>query len=237
MAPTLAGWHKKYAARGLVVIDVDNGRRDTLDAVLEHVQKSGGGYSVLWDQEGANCKAYAIRGFPAAFLIDASGRVVWEGFPNPQLPAIEKAIEKALSEVKEVKGAPEPKPKENPKETPKPTKEGALVTTPSGLQYADLKTGDGAEAKPGATVDVHYTGWLENGTKFDSSLDRGQPFSFQLGAGQVIQGWDEGVAGMKPGGRRKLVIPSALGYGDRGAGEAIPPGATLVFEVELLKIR
>lgn len=112
--------------------------------------------------------------------------------------------------------------------------EGKEVTTSSGLQYIDLKVGTGATAKAGQTVTVHYTGWLENGKKFDSSVDRGQPFSFPLGAGRVIKGWDEGVQGMKVGGKRKLIIPSNLGYGARGAGGAIPPNATLIFEVELL---
>lgn len=107
----------------------------------------------------------------------------------------------------------------------------------SGLQYQDVVKGDGAEAEAGQTVRVHYTGRLTDGTKFDSSLDRGQPFEFALGAGVVIRGWDEGVAGMKVGGRRKLVIPPALGYGERGAGGVIPPNATLVFEVELVGIR
>ena len=105
------------------------------------------------------------------------------------------------------------------------------------LQIEDLQTGQGDEAARGSTVDVHYTGWLTNGTKFDSSLDRGQPFSFTLGAGQVISGWDQGVAGMRVGGKRKLTIPSHLAYGERGAAGVIPPGATLVFEVELLGVR
>ncbi len=113
----------------------------------------------------------------------------------------------------------------------------ALTKTPSGLQYQDVKVGTGAEAQQGQTAVVHYTGWLTDGTKFDSSRDRGAPFSFPLGAGQVIQGWDQGVAGMKVGGRRKLVIPASLGYGDRGAPPVIPPGATLVFDVELLEIQ
>ena len=112
-----------------------------------------------------------------------------------------------------------------------------MVTTASGLQYEDLKEGSGTAAKAGDSVEVHYTGWLKDGTKFDSSLDRGQPFVFPLGAGRVIKGWDEGVAGMKPGGKRKLVIPATLGYGSRGAGSAIPPNAELTFEVELLKIK
>lgn len=114
--------------------------------------------------------------------------------------------------------------------------EGKEITTSSGLQYIDLKVGTGATAQAGQTVNVHYTGWLENGKKFDSSVDRGQPFSFPLGAGRVIKGWDEGVQGMKVGGKRKLIIPSSLGYGARGAGGAIPPNATLIFEVELLGI-
>ena len=110
------------------------------------------------------------------------------------------------------------------------------VKLESGLIYADLKVGEGAEAKAGDKVTVHYTDWLTNGTKFDSSVDRGEPFKFNLGAGEVIKGWDQGVAGMKAGGKRKLTIPSSLGYGDRGAGRTIPGGATLIFEVELLKI-
>ena len=115
-----------------------------------------------------------------------------------------------------------------------------MNTLPSGLQYEDTTPGTGAEAQAGRTVSVHYTGWLyENGSKgakFDSSKDRGDPFSFKLGAGMVIRGWDEGVQGMKVGGSRVLVIPPALGYGARGAGGAIPPNATLLFEVDLLSV-
>jgi FKBP-type peptidyl-prolyl cis-trans isomerase len=105
------------------------------------------------------------------------------------------------------------------------------------LQIEDIQVGNGQEAASGNQVDVHYTGWLTDGTKFDSSLDRGKPFSFELGAGRVIRGWDQGVAGMRVGGRRRLTIPPELGYGARGAGNVIPPGATLVFEVELLGVR
>jgi len=108
--------------------------------------------------------------------------------------------------------------------------------TDSGLKIEDTVEGNGAEATAGQTVSVHYTGWLENGNKFDSSKDRNQPFQFRLGGGQVIKGWDEGVQGMKVGGTRKLTIPANLGYGARGAGGVIPPNATLIFEVELLDI-
>jgi FKBP-type peptidyl-prolyl cis-trans isomerase len=108
---------------------------------------------------------------------------------------------------------------------------------PSGLKYVDLKVGDGQIAAAGMTAQVHYTGWLTDGTKFDSSVDRGQPFSFKLGEGQVIRGWDEGVKGMRVGGKRKLTIPPDLGYGQAGAGGVIPPNATLIFEVELLGLQ
>jgi len=112
----------------------------------------------------------------------------------------------------------------------------AEIMTDSGLKYEDLVAGDGAEAQAGQQVSVHYTGWLTDGSKFDSSLDRNDPFQFALGAGRVIRGWDEGVQGMKIGGKRKLTIPPQLGYGAQGAGGVIPPNATLVFEVELLEI-
>ncbi len=118
-----------------------------------------------------------------------------------------------------------------------------MTTTASGLQYEDTTPGSGAEAVAGQNVSVHYTGWLLDaaapngrGRKFDSSKDRGQPFQFSLGAGQVIRGWDEGVQGMKVGGTRVLTIPADLGYGARGAGGVIPPNATLVFEVDLLAV-
>lgn len=111
------------------------------------------------------------------------------------------------------------------------------VITPSGLKYLDRVEGTGASPKTGQSVTVHYTGTLENGTKFDSSVDRGQPFVFQIGMGRVIKGWDEGVMTMKIGGKRKLIIPPDLGYGARGAGGVIPPNATLIFEVELLDVK
>ena len=115
--------------------------------------------------------------------------------------------------------------------------EGKEITTKSGLKYQDLKQGAGDAAKAGDTVEVHYVGTLTDGKKFDSSRDRNEPFVFKLGAGKVIKGWDEGVAGMKAGGKRKLTIPPELAYGKRGAGADIPPDATLIFEVELLKIK
>ena len=113
---------------------------------------------------------------------------------------------------------------------------GKPVVTKSGLKYWELKKGSGPVAKAGDQVKVHYTGWLTDGKKFDSSLDRGEPFAFKLGAGMVIKGWDEGVAGMKVGGKRQLRIPAELGYGARGAGGAIPPNAELIFDVELLGV-
>jgi FKBP-type peptidyl-prolyl cis-trans isomerase len=122
-------------------------------------------------------------------------------------------------------------------DTSAPSKtKGKPVTTPSGLKYWELKKGSGAVAKAGDSVQVHYTGWLTEGKKFDSSVDRGSPFAFKLGAGMVIKGWDEGVAGMKVGGKRQLHIPAELGYGARGAGDAIPPNADLIFDVELLGV-
>lgn len=112
----------------------------------------------------------------------------------------------------------------------------STITTASGLQYEEITVGSGAAAQAGQSVTVHYTGWLTDGKKFDSSKDRNEPFEFNLGAGEVIRGWDEGVQGMQVGGTRKLTIPAALGYGARGAGGVIPPNATLVFEVELLGV-
>jgi FKBP-type peptidyl-prolyl cis-trans isomerase len=113
---------------------------------------------------------------------------------------------------------------------------GPGTASPSGLKYWDIKVGTGAVAEKGKKVVVNYTGWLTNGKKFDSSVDRYRPFVFPLGAGVVIQGWDEGVAGMREGGKRQLLVPPALGYGARGAPPDIPPDATLVFDVELMKV-
>jgi len=110
------------------------------------------------------------------------------------------------------------------------------IQTATGLEYVEIREGTGPRPKTGDSVSVHYTGWLKSGQKFDSSADRGQPFVFPIGRGRVIKGWDEGVGSMKVGGKRKLIIPAHLGYGQSGAGGVIPPGATLIFEVELLSI-
>jgi FKBP-type peptidyl-prolyl cis-trans isomerase len=150
-----------------------------------------------------------------------------------------------LAGCQQPESKPEPTPPTVTQEEPKVTESAAVqaarklgtptdqpvVTTASGLQCIDVKEGSGAAAQAGDTVSVHYTGWLVEGAKFDSSLDRGQPFSFPLGAGRVIRGWDEGVAGMKSGGVRKLIIPSDLAYGPGGRPPVIPPNATLIFEV------
>lgn len=126
---------------------------------------------------------------------------------------------------------------QTPADTPAPEESPATAQDATGLVIEDLGVGEGPEAVSGNAVTVHYTGWLTDGTQFDSSLDSGQPFQFTLGQGDVIAGWDVGVAGMKAGGKRKLTIPPEMGYGEQGAGAAIPPNATLVFEVELLAIQ
>ena len=125
----------------------------------------------------------------------------------------------------------------NQKDTSSPSSNENTITMPSGLSYQDLVVGSGQEAQQGDSVSVHYTGWLEDGTKFDSSIDRGTPFTFVLGAGNVIQGWDEGIVGMKIGGKRRLTIPPHLAYGEQGFSGVIPPNATMIFEVELVNIQ
>ena len=149
----------------------------------------------------------------------------------PLVVAAALAAAPALAEEKAKPVAPAAEPK----------KESKMTTTPSGLMYEDVKIGTGAAPQAGQTCVMHYTGWLwedgAKGKKFDSSVDNGKPFQFPLGQGRVIKGWDEGVASMKVGGKRTLLIPAALGYGDRGAAGVIPPGATLLFEVELLGVR
>lgn len=122
-------------------------------------------------------------------------------------------------------------------DAPRQVSEASFTTTASGLKYHDFNTGSGAEAQRGTQVTVHYTGWLQTGAKFDSSVDKQRPFSFKLGVGDVIAGWDEGVAGMRVGGKRQLVIPPELGYGPGGYPPVIPANSTLIFEVELLEVR
>jgi len=131
---------------------------------------------------------------------------------------------------------PEPQSQPPAEEQPAPSEAPVGEADVTELKIEDLTPGTGAEAKKGDAVTVHYTGWLTDGTKFDSSVDSGQPFTFVIGQGDVITGWDEGVAGMKVGGKRKLVIPPQMGYGAQGAGGVIPPNATLVFEIELLEV-
>ena len=114
--------------------------------------------------------------------------------------------------------------------------EDGVITTESGLQYIEIEEGEGLKVKPGDLVEVHYTGTLEDGTKFDSSLDRGEPFEFIVGVGQVIEGWEQGLPGMKVGGKRKLTIPSSMGYGEMGSPPTIPGNAGLIFEIELIEI-
>jgi len=153
------------------------------------------------------------------------------------LPSCGEAAQREISKEVAAKQVSESKPEQKKEETMT-----NVITTASGLKYEILEKSDNSEtAKKGDTVSVHYTGWLDNngelGRKFDSSVDRNDPFEFNLGAGQVIAGWDQGVEGMKVGEKRRLIIPSELGYGRRGAGGVIPPNATLIFDVQLLEIK
>ncbi len=143
----------------------------------------------------------------------------------------------AIVGCKKSEQQPEGRMESKPAPVSEETIAGKMIMTGSGLNYQDIVVGDGEEAVAGKTAVVHYTGWLEDGTKFDSSVDRGTPFEFPLGAGRVIKGWDEGVVGMQVGGKRILLIPPELGYGERGSGSSIPPNAVLKFEVELLGVK
>jgi len=160
--------------------------------------------------------------------------VVGKFFAPKDAPAADPAA--AASPAGPSKEVVEAGTKKSPPDGPAAKLGPKAVKTATGLQYEDIVVGTGAEAADGKTVDVHYTGTLTDGTKFDSSRDRGEPYSLTL-PGQVIKGWNEGIPGMKVGGKRKLVIPPALGYGDQGQGGTIPPGATLVFEVELMAVK
>lgn len=168
-------------------------------------------------------------------MLACTALVLFAQFTNPPAAVADtQPIQVAMNTNK-----PAPKPTTTTKKKPisEPVTPASPVTTASGLKYTEVKVGNGATPATGQTVEVHYTGTLENGTKFDSSRDRGQTFKFQIGVGQVIKGWDEGVGSMKVGGRRNLIIPPDLGYGARGAGGVIPPNATLLFDVELIGVK
>jgi len=161
---------------------------------------------------------------PLALTLFGCDPVVNQAPPAPDTPASAAAPASSAAPVKAF--------------DPSPFKgNGKVVKLPSGLQYEDMTIGTGTEAKPGSKASVHYTGTLMDGTKFDSSRDRNEPFSFTIGGGEVIKGWDEGVAGMKVGGRRKLTIPYPLAYGEAGRPPTIPPKSTLIFDVELMGVQ
>lgn len=166
-----------------------------------------------------------------AVVVVVAGAWYWGRKSNPSVEPMPSP-----TPTPEVSASPtaSPSPNGSPTATPVP---GKLIKLPSGLEIQTLVPGTGAEVKSGDTVAVNYLGTLTDGKKFDSSYDRGQPFAFQVGAGKVIKGWDEGLVGMKVGEKRKLIIPPSLGYGAAGAGGVIPPNATLIFEVELLAIK
>ncbi len=232
----LVDWDLQYADKGLVVLEVGHGDKDSLADLKAGMAAAHVSYPVLHDAKAQSSKAYGVRGLPSAFLIDASGKVVWEGFPGLALDRIETLILKCLKDAKPP--APAKEKPETAKEDPPMAKDAKKeVVLPSGLKITDLAEGDGATPKDGDTLEMHYTGWLDDGTKFDSSLDRGEPLPFTLGKRQVIPGWEQGVVGMKVGGRRRLVIPPDMAYGPRGSPPVIPANATLTFEIQLVRIR
>jgi FKBP-type peptidyl-prolyl cis-trans isomerase len=168
--------------------------------------------------------AYGVQGTPAFFI---NGQLVKGAQP---FSTFQQVLDAALAG--EAEQTPTPQAEGGP-----PSVAGEPTVTSSGLQYIDIEVGSGEQPQAGQTLVVHYTGWLADGTKFDSSVDRGQPFSFTLGAGQVIKGWDEGLATMRVGGKRRLIIPSELAYGEQGRSPNIPANAELTFDVELIEIQ
>jgi peptidylprolyl isomerase len=177
-------------------------------------------------KDSQDARSQGITGTPT-FLIN--GQLVKGAQP---FSTFQQVIDAALASEGEAEQTPTPEAEGGP-----PSVAGEPTVTPSGLQYIDIEVGSGEQPQAGQTVVTHYTGWLADGTKFDSSVDRGQPFSFTLGAGRVIEGWDEGVATMRVGGKRRLIIPPELAYGESGASPNIPPNAELIFDVELIEIQ